>query len=114
MNKNNLKCVVDIVMFIDFCSVTMTGFFLGFIIPIGRGVNKYFLGIHRQEWADIHLYFSLLFVFLLFLHLSLNWKWIVNTSKRYVNEKRTPFILSILAGLFVVYVTAQLAIQNCY
>jgi len=114
MNKNSLKYFVDIVMFIDFCSLTMTGFFLGFILPAGRGVNKYFLGMHRHEWANIHLYFSLLFLLLFFLHLSLNWPWIVNTTRRYVNEKRTPFVLSILAGLFVVYLTAQLAIQNYY
>lgn len=112
MSKNTLKYFVDIVMFIDFFFLTVTGFFLGFIVPAGRGVNKYFLGMHRLEWGNIHLYLSFLFLFLLCLHLSLNWPWIVNTTKRYVNEKRTPFILSILAGLFIVYLTALLATQT--
>ncbi len=86
MKKNVFKYVIDAVIFIDFCSIAITGLLLGFVIPKGRGVRsayRYFLGLHRHEWSNIHLFLSLVLLVLLFFHVWLNRAWIVNSTKSY-------------------------------
>jgi len=71
---------------------------LGFVIPKGRYLqsDKYFLGLHRHEWGDIHLYLSIFLLILMTIHLLLNWTWIIQTTKKYfpVHWKKAFCILS--------------------
>jgi hypothetical protein len=89
MKKNLLKYSIDVFLFIDICSIAVIGFLLGFVIPRGREarVSNYFLGLHRHEWADLHLTLSVVLLVLLILHLWLNWAWIVLFSKRYFGSR---------------------------
>jgi hypothetical protein len=69
MKKNSIKYVVDVILFVDLCSIAMIGFLLAFIIPdgrTGRGIN-HFLRLHRHDWGDIHLYLSIVLLLLLLL-----------------------------------------------
>lgn len=85
MEKNSIKCVIDAILFINICSIAVLGLLLAFIIPEGKTgrASKYFLGLHRHDWGDIHLYLSILLLLLLVFHLWFNWTWIVQSSKRY-------------------------------
>ena len=107
MKKIPLKYFIDTILFIDICSIAVIGLFLGFIIPKGNAqqVSKYFLGLHRHEWGDIHLYLSLFLLVLLFFHIWLNWTWIIQSTKRYFgnNWKRALWCFS-AAWLLVLFV----------
>lgn len=85
MKKNTLKYFIDTLLFIDMSSIADLGLLLGFVIPNGKvhSPNKYFLGLHRHEWGDIHLYLSLFLLVLLVFHILFNWTWIVQSTKRY-------------------------------
>ena len=84
MKKNILKYVIDVTLFVNICTIAVIGFLMAFIIPAGKvPAGKYFLGLHRHQWGNIHLYLSVLLLFLLVFHLWLNWTWILQSTKRY-------------------------------
>ena len=103
MKKNDWKYLIDSLLFVDICSIGVIGLLLAFVIPTGQGpdASKYFMGLHRHEWGDIHLYLSLFMLALLILHVWLNWTWVVHSTKSYVGEYWQKALWS-LAGAWVV------------
>lgn len=111
MKKNTLKYLIDAAIFIDMCAVTVIGLLLGFIIPKGKGVDKYFLSLHRHEWSDIHLYLAIFLLVLLFFHVWFNWSWIVNSTKRYFGEKGKIVLWGFSVGWILVLIIAWIAVK---
>ncbi len=83
MKKNDWKCLIDALLLASVSSIAVIGLLLAFVIPSGKSpdASKYFLGLHRHEWGDIHLYLSLFMLVLLVLHLWLNWAWISHSAQ---------------------------------
>jgi hypothetical protein len=107
LKKNTLKYLINVTLFIDMTSITVLGFLLGFVIPKGQGQfsQKYFLGLQRHDWADIHLYLGLLLLPLLFFHVWFNWTWVVQSTKRYLGDHWKNFFWAIsFAWIFVLIV----------
>jgi hypothetical protein len=104
MQRNFVKYLIDVLLFIDLVSVSVVGILLGFIIPRGRGPDgsKFFLGLHRHQWGNLHLYLSLLLLVLLVVHLWLNWTWILCTSKRVFAERWKKGLFLILGSPLLV------------
>lgn len=98
MNKHLLKYCVDVLLFIDLCSIASLGFILAFVVPPGQRASggAYFLWLHRHAWGDIHLYLSVFLLVLLIVHLWLNWTWITASTKALIGEKWRQF-LSVVA-----------------
>ncbi len=88
MKKNDWKYLIDALLFVSLCSITAIGLILAFVIPTGRGtdVSRYFLGLHRHEWGDIHLYLSLFMLVLIVFHVWFNWTWVAHSSKNYFGK----------------------------
>ena len=88
MKKNDLKYLVDALLFVTFSSVAALGLLLGFVIPSGRAAHgeTFFLGLHRHAWGEFHLYLALCFLGLLIVHVSLSWGWVVHSTKRFFGE----------------------------
>jgi hypothetical protein len=88
MKRNDWLFLVNALLFVDICSIAALGLLLAFVIPSGHGSfgANYFLGVHRHAWGDFHLYLSLTLLVLVFVHLWLNWKWIVQTTRRYFGD----------------------------
>lgn len=84
MKKNTFNAIVDALLVIAMLGVMFVGVLLGFFV--GRGdvpqVRKYLWGLHRHDWGDIHLIFSLVLVGLVILHFILHIAWARHTSKR--------------------------------
>ncbi|MEW6668520.1 MAG: DUF4405 domain-containing protein [Thermodesulfobacteriota bacterium] len=103
MKTNFIKYLVAASLFVDVCSIAVIGVLLAFVIPEGKAgqVSKYFLGLHRHEWGEIHLWLSSILLVLLLYHLWLNWAWIVQTTKHHFggNWKKA---LWVLAGAWIV------------
>lgn len=102
MKRNDWKYLIDALLFVDLTSIAVIGLLLAFVIPAGRGAHetKYFLGLHRHEWGDIHLYCSLFLLGLLILHLWLNWAWIVHATRSYFGDSWKK-ALAVLSGAWV-------------
>ena len=88
--KTFIKYYVGMLLFIDLFAMAVIGFLLRLIIPAGRLAHgeKYFLGLHRHTWVDIHLYLALLFVLLVICHIWLNWTWIVHSTKQHCRRNK--------------------------
>lgn len=82
MQNNARRYLIDALMFVDLCAVTFVGFLLACVIPTGPGRDKGFLGLHRHEWGDVHFTLCMGLLALLVLHIWMNYKWVVEISKR--------------------------------
>ena len=111
MKKNSLKYLIGAILFIDICSIAVIGLLLAFVIPKGRETqaSKYFLGLHRHDWGDIHLYLSILLLTLLIFHLWLNWTWIIQSTKRYFGNKWKNALWGISGAWILVLIIAWIA-----
>lgn len=110
MGRNNTKYIVDASLFVATCSLAATGFIIGTIVPPGSGRGRFFLGLHRHQWGEIHSAFALLLLCGVILHIVLSWSWVMNTSKRILGAqwKRNLALLcgAWIVALFIAYVLA--------
>lgn len=84
ITRTDWKYIVDTLMFLCMVGIVLIGLLIGFVIPEGRlgpGQSKYFLGVHRHQWGDIHLYLSLAFTVLVVVHVVLAWSWTKGKAK---------------------------------
>ncbi len=111
MKKNTLKYIVNAALFIDISAVAAIGLLLAFVIPEGRVSSsaKYFLGLHRHQWGDIHLYLSILLMILLGFHLWSNWTWIVQSTKRYFGRHWKHALWGLAGAWLLVLLIAWIA-----
>jgi hypothetical protein len=113
MKKKSIKYFIDAILFVDICSIAVIGLFLAFVIPEGRAgrASKYFLGLHRHDWGNIHLFLSILLLLLLLLHLWFNWVWIVQSSKKYFGNNWKNALLCISGAWILVLAIACIVIK---
>jgi thiosulfate reductase cytochrome b subunit len=100
--RNTIKRILNLVMLWSGSLVVGTGLFLEYRMP-GRGAKS--LGLTRREWSDVHFYVSLLVIFLVIVHLLLNWDWIKNVGAHAKNWRVIAGLLVALAligGFFVI------------
>lgn len=114
MKKNVVKFSVNILLFWDLCSIAVIGFLLAFIVPEGRAGRgaKVFWGLHRHEWGTIHLYLSVLLLFLLIIHIRFNWAWIVQSAKRYFGDQWKASLWCVSGGWIPVLVIAYVVTKQ--
>ncbi|MFW6326019.1 MAG: DUF4405 domain-containing protein [Desulfovermiculus sp.] len=115
MTKNTLKYITNALLFVDICAISVIGLLLKFVIPTGRAQSgqKYLLGLHRHEWGDLHLYLSLLLLLLLIVHVWFNWKWIVNSTRRYFGIWARYFYAAMLCAWIGVLFVGW-AVMQCF
>lgn len=87
MDKNKIKFWIDILMFVSFLIVAVSGFVLWLVLPRGSGRTGSVFIFLREEWLFLHDWLSVLLLLLIIIHLILNWVWIksmfkINLGKR--------------------------------
>jgi hypothetical protein len=98
MKRTTLNFIVDLISFIVFVGLAITGFIIKFILPPGTGGRgrllhegrgreeiKNLLSMSRHEWGNIHFYLAIAFFILIIVHIILHWAWI----KRYFKSMFT-------------------------
>ncbi len=111
-SKSDWYYLLDGLLLISAAGVIVLGILLGFVIAEGPTVaaaEKYFLGLHRHQWGEIHRYLSLAFVALLILHLILHWSWIKGKSSKVLGKRWGTILisaatLSVFAVLLVAWI----------
>ncbi|MBN2359543.1 MAG: DUF4405 domain-containing protein [Deltaproteobacteria bacterium] len=98
MNRPTWNYWIDVLLFTLMTAVLFIGVLLAFVMaegPVADQSTKYFCGLHRHQWGNIHLWFSLALVALVALHVILHWNWIVCFTKRLF--KTSGALLAIVA-----------------
>jgi cytochrome b subunit of formate dehydrogenase len=81
MDKAKTKFWVDLLLFLDFLALAISGFVLKYALPRGSGRllgENTFLGLLREDWLSMHNVTAVLIVIFILIHLLLNWAWIKN------------------------------------
>lgn len=97
MKESDWRYVVDVILFICLGGMILIGILLWFLLPAGPAVAdsaKYFLGLHRHQWGNIHAYLSMAFVILMVVHIVLNWKWITSKTRQIFTSGSTPALVA--------------------
>ena len=107
MKKTDWQYLVDTLLFFCIVGIAFIGFLMGLVIPKGPVASessKYFLGLHRHQWGNIHFYLSIAFVTLVTIHLLLSWKWIKGKARQIFKKSwATILILTALVSLLVIF-----------
>lgn len=77
-NRSRLKYIVDILLFISFITILVSG------MAISKTIDFSWLklGNDMVMWRGIHIASSYITIILIGIHIGLNWKWVMSTSKR--------------------------------
>ncbi len=107
MTRTTWKYLVDTLLFISFIGIAFIGILMAFFLAEGptsqaRESEKYFLGLHRHQWGDIHLYLSLAFTALVVIHLILEWSWIKGKTRKLFKKEWVPALVFIIALSLIV------------
>jgi hypothetical protein len=97
MQESDWRYVVDVILYIFLGGMTLIGVLLGLVIPAGPVAAesaKYFFGLHRHQWGNIHAYLSMAFVILMAVHIVLNWKWITSKTRQIFTRCSTPALVA--------------------
>lgn len=116
MNKNSWKYLIDTLLFICIFGLAFIGILMAFFMAEGPTINdqgKYFLGLHRHQWGDIHLILSLAFIALTIIHLILAWNWVKAQSRRIFKDKAPMIIgLTVLVSILTIFIFWVLMPKN--
>jgi len=106
MKKTDWQYLVDTLLFLSIVSIIFIGFLMGLVLPKGPEAPesaKYFLGLHRHQWGNIHFYLSIVFTALVIIHLILSWNWIKNKARQlFKGEWQAILILTALVSILII------------
>ncbi len=113
MSKTALKYFITALLFVDLCSVAVLGLLLAFVINSGNTPpgGKFFLGLHRHEWADIHLTLSITILGLVAMHVWLSWDWVTATTKKFFGQEWQKALLMLSAAWVAVLAGAWIVVK---
>jgi len=104
----NLKKTTSLTMLLSMIVMTYTGIML-FITPPGRianWANWELLGLSKEQYADLHSTFMVLFVVATLLHIYYNWKpmtsYMKNTAKQMIVFTKDMVIASVITIVFFI------------
>jgi predicted nucleic acid-binding protein len=108
LKKTDWQYLVDTLLFLCIVGIVVIGFLMGLVIPKGPSAAesaKYFLGLHRHQWGNIHFYLSIAFTSLVIIHLIFSWRWIKAKARQIFKGRwDTALILTAIASLLVLFI----------
>ena len=119
MKKANWNAIVGALLVVVILVVMFIGILLRFFIARGGGpqAEKYLWGLHRHDWGDLHLIFSLTLVTLVIIHFVLHMSWIRSMSKQCLGLHWPMTLLMLFlvaAGILAVSIAIKRAYPGAY
>ena len=87
MEKIKIRYIVDLLMFICFLVVAISGFVLWGVLPKGSGKFGITWILDRHQWLWLHNWGSIVFIILIIFYLILNWDYIKFMIKHIFERK---------------------------
>lgn len=81
-SRSNQRWLVNIISFILFSVLAITGLTNWLILPRGPGSGGGFLILLRHFFRDVHEWIALIFIVTVAVHLVLHWRYIKSNLKR--------------------------------
>ncbi len=84
-SSQRLRYLIDLLLFVDMVVLTMTGIWISEVAmgQLGITISSNFF------WRSLHEMTANWAIWLVALHLALDWKWILQTTKRYIWQPLT-------------------------
>ncbi len=113
MPRATLKYILAALLFVDLSSTAILGLLLAFVIPSGNVAHeaKFFLGLHRHNWTDIHLTFSIILLGLIAWHVWLSWDWVAGSTKKFFGEQWQKALWILSGAWFAVIFLAWMFVK---
>jgi hypothetical protein len=105
MKRTSWKYIVDVLMFLTMIGIFLIGLVLAFVLKEGPALkesDKFLIGLHKQQWAHIHLYLSLAFSLFLVFHLLLEWSWIKGKTRQLFKGAWKPVLGTIVSAAVLI------------
>jgi hypothetical protein len=83
MNKSAKLWFVNIISFILFAILTLTGLINWLFVPRGGGAHEGFPVLLRHFLRDVHEWTALMFIVMILIHFTLHWAYIKSNLKKY-------------------------------
>jgi hypothetical protein len=107
MKKSDWQYIVDTLLFMCITGIAVIGLLMGLVIakgPQSSESTKYFLGLHRHQWGNIHFYLSISFIVLVIIHLILSWSWIKGKARQLFHRGwAAALVLTTAVSLLVLF-----------
>ncbi|MHC4348557.1 MAG: DUF4405 domain-containing protein [Planctomycetota bacterium] len=81
MKRATLYFAVDIIAFVLFVALTVTGVLVRYVLPPGSGRHSTLWGMDRHEWGDLHFWMAMALMAALALHLFFHWRFVVSVIR---------------------------------
>ena len=106
LRKKTWNVIIDIMAYVAFVVLAMTGVIMYFILPPGSGRSLSIWGLGRHDWGDIHFWAAVSFFGILILHLILHWKWIVSVLRGTPRpESRWRFLMGSVGLIAIILIS---------
>lgn len=95
-NKGALLFWLDVINAVLLLALLFTGSIMKWVLPPGSGgrpgghAGITWLGLHRHDWGDVHLWIAFSFVAGIGLHLLLHAGWVSAAARRFVLRRGVP------------------------
>lgn len=115
MKRNSLNLILDVILLLLLAAISGIGILIKYIMPSNysvrrEGVVSYasdVMGMNRHGWGAIHWALSLIYLFLLLVHIVLHWRMIINTFNRMIPDR---IICNIICGVILTLVILFIAL----
>ena len=113
MTRNDLKYFITALLFVDLSSIAVLGLLMAFVIPSGNVPmeTKFFLGLHRSKWADIHVTLALILLGLIAWHIWLSREWITGSTKKLFGDQWQRALWALSGAWLVVVFLAWMIVK---
>jgi hypothetical protein len=106
INRFNWRAFISIMTGLSFIAMSVSGVIL-FVVPPGRIANWTgwtIFGLTKDQWAGLHIWFSVVFMLAAVLHIYFNWRPLVDYFKNRVSKTfalRTEWLSSLLLCIVI-------------
>ncbi|MEA2001661.1 MAG: DUF4405 domain-containing protein [Actinomycetota bacterium] len=86
--QNRIHYLMMVALFVGFLTAVLSGFMISEVVMEFIGIDT----VVAPFWTWLHLVSVQAVLWLTALHVALNWKWVVRTSKRFLGKSNQPAV----------------------
>ncbi|MDX2200994.1 MAG: DUF4405 domain-containing protein [Phycisphaerae bacterium] len=88
MSRRSLFLSVDAAAALLMLMMLASGYVLWFVLPPGSNRSHVVWTVSRHDWGEIHGYAGVALAFVAMVHISLHWRWFIETIYRAAGAER--------------------------